>query len=58
MTGIYHVGLGFDFDDYLTGETLSFFVEGDSNIKGLENITKVPKLIEMLKDRVITPLVF
>lgn len=55
---MYHVGLGFDFDDYLTGETLSFFVEGDSNIKGLGNITKVPKLIEMLKDRVITPLVF
>lgn len=51
VMGIDHVGLGFDFDDYLTGETLSFFAEGDSKTKGLENITKVPKLIEILEQR-------
>lgn len=51
IMGIDHVGLGFDFDDYLTGETLSFFAEGDSSTIGFENITKVPKLIEILGSR-------
>lgn len=52
IMGIDHVGLGFDFDDYLTGETLSFFAEGDSpSTIEFENITKVPKLIEIFKER-------
>lgn len=51
VMGIDHVGLGFDFDDYLTGETLSFFADGDAATIGFENITKVPKLIEILEQR-------
>lgn len=51
VMGIDHVGLGFDFDDYLTGETLSFFAEGDVSTIGFENITKVPVLIKLLEKR-------
>ena len=51
VMGIDHVGLGFDFDDYLTGETLSFFAEGDVRTIGFEDITKVPNLIDILEKR-------
>lgn len=52
IMGIDHVGLGFDFDDYLSGETLKFFAEGESpSTIGFENITKVPKLIKIFRDR-------
>lgn len=52
IIGIDHVGFGFDFDDYLTGETLKFFAEdGSPSVKDFENITKVPKLIEMFEAR-------
>ena len=51
VIGTDHVGLGFDFDDYLTGETLSFFAEGDVRTIGFEDITKVPNLIDILEKR-------
>ncbi len=52
VMGIDHVGLGFDFDDYLAGETMKFFAEEESaNTIGFENITKVPKLIKIFENR-------
>ena len=52
VMGIDHVGFGFDFDDYLAGDTMKFFAEEESaNTIGFENITKVPKLIEILENR-------
>lgn len=52
VMGIDHVGLGFDFDDYLAGETMKFFAEEESaNTIGFENITKVPKLIKIFETR-------
>ncbi len=49
VMGIEHVGFGFDFDDYLEGDTLSSFAEGDVKTLGFENISKVPKIIEILE---------
>ena len=52
VMGIDHVGFGFDFDDYLAGETMKFFAEEETaSTIGLENITKVPKLIEIFEER-------
>ncbi|MCF6460689.1 dipeptidase [Clostridium sp. Cult3] len=51
VMGIDHVGFGFDFDDYLEGDTLSAFAEGDAKTIGFENITKVPKMIELLEKK-------
>lgn len=52
IMGIDHVAFGFDFNDYLTGDTVESFAQGDSGeVKGIENITKVPELIEILKNR-------
>ena len=52
VMGIDHVGFGFDFDDYLAGETMAFFAEEESaSTIGLENITKVPELIKILERR-------
>lgn len=52
VMGIDHVGLGFDFDDYLAGETMQFFAEEESaSTIGFENITQVPKLIKELENR-------
>ncbi len=52
IMGIDHVGLGFDFDDYLAGETMKFFAEEETaSTIGFENITKVPKLINELENR-------
>lgn len=51
IMGIDHVGFGFDFDDYLEGDTLSAFAEGDAKTIGFENITKVPKMIELLEKK-------
>lgn len=52
IMGIDHVGFGFDFCDYLESDTMSSFAEEESaNTKGFENITKVPLLIEILKER-------
>ena len=46
-----HVGFGFDFDDYLEGDTLSAFAEGDAKTIGFEDITHVPKLLEILENK-------
>lgn len=51
IMGIDHVGFGFDFDDYLEGDTLSAFAEGDAKTIGFENITKVPKMIDVLEKK-------
>lgn len=51
IMGIDHVGLGFDFDDYLEGDTLSAFAEGDAKTIGFEDITHVPKLIGILEKK-------
>jgi membrane dipeptidase len=51
VIGVQHVGLGFDFSGYLSGETLSSFAGEDSITIGLENIAKVPKLIKILENR-------
>lgn len=51
VMGIDHVGFGFDFDDYLEGDTLSAFAEGDAKTIGFENITKVSKMIELLEKK-------
>lgn len=51
LIGIDYVGLGFDFCDYLTGETLNSFTDGDAFTMGLEDITKVPKLIQLLEKK-------
>ncbi len=52
VMGIDHVGFGFDFDDYLAGETMKFFAEDESaSTIGFENIIKVPKLIEIMENR-------
>jgi len=52
IMGINHVGFGFDFCDYLESDTMSSFAEEESaNTKGFENITKVPLLIEILKEK-------
>lgn len=52
IMGIDHVGFGFDFCDYLESDTMSSFAEEESaNTKGFEDITKVPLLIEVLKEK-------
>lgn len=52
IMGIDHVGFGFDFDDFLSGETMSSFAEDSSaKTKGLESVRAVPKLIELLNER-------
>lgn len=51
IMGIDYVGFGFDFDDYLESDTLGAFADGDAKIKDLENITKVPKLIQILEQK-------
>ena len=51
IMGIDHVGLGFDFDDYLEGDTLSAFAEGDAKTIGFEDITHVPKRIGILEKK-------
>lgn len=55
VMGIDHVGFGFDFDDFLSGETVSAFAEDSSaETLGFENVRKVPKLIKMLEQRGFT----
>ena len=52
IMGIDHVGLGFDFCDYLASNTLESFAEDESAITvGFENINKVPKLLQIFEKR-------
>ncbi|MGE5676904.1 MAG: dipeptidase [Pseudomonadota bacterium] len=52
MIGIDHVGFGFDFCDFLNGDTTASFQGGETTAcKDIEDATKVPRLIEMLKKR-------
>ena len=52
IMGIDHIGFGFDFCDYLEGDTMSSFAEEESaNTRNFEDITKVPSLIDELRSR-------
>ncbi len=52
LAGIEHVGFGFDFCDFLTGDTMASFAEdSEETVKGLENVSKVPKLISILSQK-------
>lgn len=52
VMGIDHVGFGFDFDDFLSGETMSAFAEDSSaKTKGFGSVRDVPKLIKLLNER-------
>lgn len=53
LIGIEHIGLGFDFDDYLGGEALSSFSNNlDSpSGKGISNEAEAKNLLEVLKNR-------
>lgn len=53
VMGIDHVGFGFDFVDYLREvDAGNFSSENkDENVIGFENITKVPNLIQVLKNK-------
>lgn len=52
LIGIDHVGFGFDFCDFLQGDTTSSFQGGESTAAiGLEDASKVPVFIDILKNR-------
>lgn len=53
LAGIDHVGFGFDFFDYLEGDSMESFVEDKETLsaKGIEAIAKVPGLIDILYNR-------
>lgn len=52
LVGIDYIGFGFDFCDFLTGDTTSSFQAGQSTAAiGLEDATKVPDLINILQKR-------
>jgi membrane dipeptidase len=52
LAGIDHVGFGFDFCDFLTGDTMASFAEdSEETVKGLENVSKVPQLISILRQK-------
>lgn len=48
--GIDHVGFGFDFSEFLCGDTLSSFSSQENPYTiGLEDASKVPNVIEEMK---------
>lgn len=50
LVGIDHVGFGFDFSEYLSGETLSLYASQDSTCTiGLEDAACVPNLVKAIK---------
>lgn len=51
VAGIDHVGLGFDFVDYLEEEAISSFSGESSYTEGLENASVAYRVVEVLKDR-------
>jgi len=52
IMGIDHVGFGFDFCDYLEGDTMSSFAEGeDVGTKDFENAAKAQNIITILGNR-------
>lgn len=52
LVGIDSIGLGFDFCDFLQGDTTSSFQDSESTAAiGLEDATKIPALIDILVKR-------
>jgi membrane dipeptidase len=52
VMGIDHVGFGFDFFDYLEGDTTNSFTESeDIGTIGLEDTSKVQNIIRIMKER-------
>lgn len=52
LVGIDHIGFGFDFFDFLSGESLDSFAESENNgIIGFENISKTTLLLQNLSAR-------
>lgn len=53
LVGVEHVGLGFDFDDYLEGDTLGAFSEDTESPSGagIEDESKAKNVISLLKER-------
>jgi len=50
LVGIDHVGFGFDFCDFLNEDVTAGFREGEAAAsKGIEDASKIPALIELLK---------
>ncbi|KUO74344.1 MAG: peptidase M19 [Clostridia bacterium BRH_c25] len=52
MVGIDHIGFGFDFCDFLNGNTTVSFQEGETTASSdIEDASKIPKLIKLLKKK-------
>ncbi|MGE5632318.1 MAG: dipeptidase [Caulobacteraceae bacterium] len=52
LVGIDHIGFGFDFCDFLTGDTTGSFQQGETvSSNDIEDATKIPKLIELLQKK-------
>ncbi len=52
LVGVDHIGFGFDFCDFLNGDTTGSFQASDTTAaKDIEDATKIPKLIELLQKK-------
>jgi len=52
LAGIDYVGFGFDFCDFLSGDTTNSFQESETTMaKGIEDASKIPQLIKILSHR-------
>lgn len=52
MVGVDHIGFGFDFCDFLNGDTTASFQAGDTTAASdIEDATKIPKLLELLQEK-------
>ncbi len=50
LVGVEYIGFGFDFCDYLTGDTLESFRDGEKTAaEGLENAARIPALYDILR---------
>ena len=50
LIGVEHVGFGFDFFEFLSADSMSSYSDQDTSyIHGLEDCSKVPRLLELLR---------
>jgi len=55
IMGIEHVGFGFDYCDFLEGDTMSSFAQGEVRTIGLEDASKTQNIIRILEKRGYKP---